>query len=538
MNRFVPAPKVCPPKRPLSSFALKKPGAPIQRRLTVKGIDLSVALKHNISKGILTLDLESTDGVEAGKALLQLFEQEGIDITNCHTVNINVKGPVDLQFITMYLSAPPGVVVRDGKAQPLFFKRFGANVEPPNRQVNIILHNNAAADQIYSLITNSIEGACGTMQDIPSPLFQANVKFHVPKGNRSLLIARARSAARLLEKILPEKYHAELGNNLTKIEAYLSARVVKNRSLRPSRAQSRTTDRGIDKVPQLHLEKLGEGYVVAATSDESFHVSLKGKQVVVVDAGNPSSARYIMELAEKNEASGIQVFLTHFHRDHVNGLPKLLQAAEKAKAKVVIHIPEGTLFQSMGFFGTHLPALRKLAYSENVRLKVLPPAETAKVNSDTTVSMVEPHPSIKHFIYSAGYIEVDTKGKTARAYTGDINPGPFNPRSFKPYTAEEVRDGLYAYFSNFISRAKAKGAKKIDLFVDYGHFPPDQQANIRSFFNRDLGIELAPHFEHIKDNHGYTLEVAGLIKPEPASSHRLRSSFVKPVPISIRQQSA
>ncbi|PIS31405.1 hypothetical protein COT42_01160 [Candidatus Saganbacteria bacterium CG08_land_8_20_14_0_20_45_16] len=126
---------------------LRKPVTPrVPSRHSCLTLRHEEVLNHDISDGVFRLDVITRDGVAAGKALLQLIQI--VEITTCYEAVVNIEGPVDLQFLTMYLAALPGAD---------FPKRFGSSSRVAERKLTINLIGGSSAE-IFNLITNTQNG--------------------------------------------------------------------------------------------------------------------------------------------------------------------------------------------------------------------------------------------------------------------------------------------------------------------------------------------------------------------------------------------
>jgi len=460
-------------------------------------------LGYEISNGRLTLDVRTPDGIAAGKSFMQLMNS--VDITGCSEAEVNLEMPSDLQFLIMYLAAPPGKE---------FMARFGSHESVSSRRVTVNLPN-GAADALFNLITNTTNNKCALLQDIPS--FKAEVVFRVPEEEIPALRQKARNAVTGLRKALPSQYHEQLTEKLAEIEAYIDQNVVAlpeeltgRNSLRPGPANlRRTRELSREQISRL----LDSGTTLATESDETTHISLEGNTMVLVDAGNPATATYVNALAEAARPREVKIFLTHFHADHTNGLAETLSTLRSRGINVELIIPEETLFQAMGYFTSNIKVLNTINSSARINIRTMAPGQELAINTSSSMHVMAPPASIGHYITSRGYVQINQEGQ-ARCYSGDINPGPFNPATGKAYTDQEVQEGLRSYFFGLVRRAERQGAREVDLFIDYGHFPPPLQEYITGVLEQDLsnycrvnrmGFNL--HRNHQKNNTGYILRV-------------------------------
>lgn len=492
--------------------------AHFQVALGPNAISIDQHIESNISNGELTLKLKSADGVAIGKAFMQLMSK--IDITKCHAVTLNVNSAADLQFVTMYLAAPPGKE---------FTKRFGSDLpEGMGRKLIINLQNQKASNQIFNLITNTVNGKCGLLQDF-IPYFAADVEFKMPTGSKDNLMHQLSGSIDAMKANIKKsdltawdktKAFAELDGTKYEIEDYINSHVVFDRKLEDAHV-IKSLPR-VQNVSNREIEDIINGKTMHVRSDETTHISLEEDTIVLVDAGNPSTSRYVEKLARSSDADKLSIFLTHFHNDHTAGLKETLRVAKENGLKVDINIPQNIIFQSVGFFATNYPDLDFASFN------IIPMSETevALITDVAQVEMFSTPPSISHFITSKGFVQ--SNGESARCYSGDINPGAFDPQTQKPYRTGKLVEGLSSYFSELITSAARTGAKKVDVFVDRDHFlmnPPAWtfindffKGNVAFYQNKynvtdavvlaeDLGIKLNYHFDHEKNNVGYDIGV-------------------------------
>jgi len=356
---------------------------------------------------------------------------------------------------------------------------------------------------------------CALLQDLP--FFKAGVTFRVPQAEIPELKDRARETIANLKGVLGPNFHAQLEAQLAEIQTYIDNHVVPLPASETPDFSGRVSlndYRRTTVVDQELVARLRDPRAtLEAESDETTHLSLVGASLVLVDAGNPATAAYVDSLASRIRVSSAAIFLTHFHSDHSIALAATISTLVDRGIIVNLVIPEEAMFQAVGYFMSNPEVLGSIISSPLVNLHLITSASTFSINNASQMAVMAPPAAIGHFITSRGYVQTDRNGN-GRCYSGDINPGAFNPLTSKPYTEAEVKAGLREYFFALVKKAVTVEAREIDLFIDYGHFPPVLQEYISGELQRDLGAycrgqgaNFALHLDHQKNNEGYTLKV-------------------------------
>lgn len=463
-------------------------------------------------KQTLTITLRNHYGVIDGKHLLRkmLTEPEWGAVS---TLNIVVEDNTNPQFVGFYTVFPPGI------KNPI--KTFG---RPEKLNINYYFTGDTAP-QLLHLITCQTETGIGTFSEANKGVGTfASARVFVPEGQKEVLKERMTKTHENLLKagLHTEDYYARMMEYLETIQECASADL-------PQRTPSAEQRPAYPLAPLLsseNIESIRKGDIFHIPSDETTHLQLIGKTLVITDTGSQELPQYLKQLEPFFDR--VIIYQTHFHDDHCGYLKQSLGATQKP---IGVYIPDGAKGQFLGYTATHVDAFfdEEGKLNPNLRLHTLAesqPEETEDPN--IVISTLEAQGNIKHYIHSSGLIVTDRTNKKATFCTGDINPDmpAYFQSADKERFLQETQDNVIAYFQKAVDQALANGCQKIDIFYDQGHFeviPFSTKINkpllkkIIQEANKDKSIHIQLHEEHHKCPEGHLV------------AERRRSSTVGPL---------
>lgn len=456
--------------------------------LASKQLQTSVVLAEHLAftseaeKAQLTV--LSADGVALGKAMLQLFEQH--DLSKISELTITVDTAVDLQFLLMYLVAPPSN----------FHKRFVGG------HINIQLRSAGAVRNMASMLTTTDLGRAITL---PEVFGKTTVSWEIAGSKEALLRDLERSCHDAL-RLFPQKSSREpIIAAFKDVVDYLNEHKIVYLEQQPQRGSSKM--RAANIQPEL-FNALKAGEVVYASSDETLHLFISGTTLNIIDPGNLATPGYVREILKQKNIEHVNIMLTHMHTDHTAALLQVLKELNLAQVAYKVNIPEAALYQFSGFVAAHREELSLLNINRHIKLlqhkeSLLSGAGELQVFSKVTKNL-------RHFIPNASYGFIENKH--LRYFSGDINTPPppsaaASPEDKRRYK-RRIQYAFTTYFRNIFLTAKQQGVTSLELFTDFGHFSPQWQAYMRATIER-----MAQHYdlknyaiyeEHFKQTMGTT----------------------------------
>lgn len=449
-------------------------------------------------KQTLTITLRNHYGVIDGKHLLRKMQTEP-EWGAVSTLNIVVEANTNPQFVGFYTVFPPGI------KNPI--KTFG---RPEKLNINYYFTGDTAP-QLLHLITCQTE-AIGTFSEANKGVGTfASARVFVPEGQKEVLKERmTRTHQNLLKAGLhTEDYYPRMMEYLETIHECTSADL-------PHRTPSAEQKPAYPLAPLLsaqNIESIKRGDIFHIPSDETTHLQLIGRTLVITDTGSQELPRYLEQLDASFDR--VIIYQTHFHDDHCGYLKQSLSATRKP---ISIYIPDGAKGQFLGYVATHLEGFFDEAGNLNPQLQLhtlRADTPTPTEDPNIVISTQEAQGNIKHFIHSSGLNVTDRTKQTATFYTGDINPDmpAYSQSPDKEKFLQETQDNVIAYFQKAVDQALANGCQKIDIFYDQGHFdiPPINQTinkkaltKIIQTINKGKGITIQLHEEHHKCSEGHS----------------------------------
>lgn len=456
------------------------------------------------------------NGIDVANDLIKAMRN--VDVTRVSSITVKVAVPMSLQFLSMYLVAPPGAD---------FGRRMGGNLEKGTNKVIVFHLSGEAAQQLADLACNSSPFSVATLPEILGFLIRYEThgsempidEVHTFQGMRPTLQESIDDTCDLLSTVQPGfrddwvEHHGALGEYFENSVQY---------DLRAEDFQGMPVPIGpvleADlKIPKEHVRGvMEEDKTLHVQTDQTTHMfMLEDNGVaspVLVDCGNPASADYIKELLMHTNASRVIINLTHLHSDHAGkNLVKTIKAITDTGRQVILNGARTATRQWFGFISSNIEELLPLLEEGKIKLNFLDvDGKFIELTTSSQIALLSSPAAIGHYIVSIGYVIKDNSIGKVRIFSGDINPGVFNPATKGPYTPEEVKSSLVAYFDSLIAKAlegRAKGPKQIDFFFDYGHFP----ANVyEEFFRKYIsektselrrdGITINFYQDHIKSS--------------------------------------
>jgi len=209
-------------------------------------------------------------------------------------------------------------------------------------------------------------------------------------------------------------------------------------------------------------------------SDETTHIWLSSdsKTLFLVDAG---SQPLVNGLNSYNDVKQINIFITHFHYDHIQALAGLISKSyeEKDKRTVTVYIQVGVAFEFAGWLLENYASL--YANEWKFKLEIIPDQDVHKLSDTISFQAIQhnqfPIKTAKHFITSTTWL-IFEKTRCAKIFTGDINtPGPL--------TLPSAKETITNYFTQLYGTIDISKSDKqcAHLFWDFGHFSVDGDKN-------------------------------------------------------------
>lgn len=457
---------------------------------------------------------KDNNGIDVASDLIRAMRN--VDLTRVSSVTVKVVNSMNLQFITMYLAAPPGAD---------FPLRVGANLEKGATKVMVLHLSGEAAKQLADLACNSSPFSVATLPELFGFIIRYETgggempedEVHTFRGMRPTLQQNIDDTCAFLRFVQPDleddwvEHHGALGEYFTnKVQYDLTAEDFQGMPV----AAAPVSEEEL-KIPKEHVRGvIEEGKTLHVRTDQTTHIfMLDDKGVtspVLVDCGNPATADYIKELLMYTNASRVLINLTHLHADHAGkNLVKTIKAVTDTGRQVILNGARTETRQWFGFISSNIEELLPLMKEGKVGINFMNvDGRFVGLTSSSRIAVMGTSAAISHYIVSVGYVIRDDSSGKVRIFSGDINPGVFNPATKAPYTPEEVTSSLVSYFNGLIAKAleeNPRAVKHIDLFFDYGHFPGNvYEEFFRKYISEktkelsDRGIAINFYQDHVK----------------------------------------
>ncbi|MFH1428810.1 MAG: hypothetical protein ABIH39_03600 [Candidatus Margulisiibacteriota bacterium] len=488
-------------------------------------IDPDQCLKMIVKDDTLYINVLRTvpNGFTLGKAFGLLLETKingkyEYDITKCSKVILNITKPVDLQFILFYLAWPPDIAER----------RFGKCIAPEDRNINIKLNSAEAVNQLFNAFGSALDNQFTLLQEA-IPFLGSNLHFIAPKTHihavksaniKQSMRQRAKETVKILQNILPYKYYQVLdevitGHNKSNILTFLDS--ISFDIEEQTGVSGITVDSPSSIVHPISgfVSVLRGEAVIHMETDGTFLLAVDNNTIRICDAGHDVVVDLIDKITKKSNANSIEFYISHFHYDHTHAFAQSIKKAIDLGLQVSINIPEVVLkHQAVSYFATNKELLDFLApdgknLRKGVSINILPEPED-DINNTSPVKMIKMPDALGHFVTSRGYYY--KLNDTLIFSTGDMNPNIFNnPKTESQYTEEEVKAGIRECYDNAVKLTKFLNMKKLKLFIDYGHFPPNYKKYMREYWtdlcSRNTDLEMYSLCDHLKDYSNYTFRI-------------------------------
>jgi hypothetical protein len=426
------------------------------------------------------------NGIEISYELLEAIEK--IDVTQKKKATVNITSNTNLQFISMYLVAPPG---------EHFLKRFGHNLaENEKPEIHFKLSPEAAvalmdatssSDKYFMLLPEilykqGVEMAIELKADTKPSGFPKE-QVHTTEDSYNLLKALNENTKNALSLILNkynkkwEEYNIGFANWL---ENFTASDLTPNDLSFIYQAKSNTNFKKNVPIKEINsfVEGLSNKQTFHVTSDQTTHMFIAGNDLILVDSGFPYTAEIINKvLKETPHINNVIINITHFHADHAGlELVRAINAAASNQKKVQLNVAEESSQQLYGWLGSNqqeiLPLLERAPRLQIALKNNYDSLE--KINDETFFILVQQPKSIEHFIPTNGLIITTKKQNKTRIFSADFNEGVFNPKTKAKYSKTEVMIGITEYLDDLFDKAieNTKPGGTVEFYIDIGHFLP------------------------------------------------------------------
>lgn len=427
-------------------------------------------------------------GTYLGKGVLSMLPQ--LQLSQYHNPMIlEIDTNESPQFLIFYLAFPPGNML----------------INP--FQVNWIYNftNNANIYQIFSLLTTASTNTNG----------ETIIKFF---NNMNKVILPFAGIQALRTRIAHTKSYFQaktlLLTNLDALDNYITSNnqvFTETREHVNFEVNDQVPLYSAPSIPQITLQS---DTILYAWTDETTHLWLNTARnsLFIVDAGSQILTAGIANILRMNEITTINIFLTHFHLDHVQGLAGLIWTAYAANRVIKIYVHEYNALELSGYLAENLHFL--LTTDNKIKVEVhllhdgitnidgvgVQPIHSHKFNIPSSGDAK----TIRHFITCTSYVFFEP-GKCVKVFTGDINPNPPANGNSNNWAS------INLYFQNIFGAIDVQ-KNCAHVFWDYGHFLGGTVFEYKnelqnSQYNSKNGqrMNIAFYYEHNKNPAGFNL---------------------------------
>lgn len=219
-----------------------------------------------------------------------------------------------------------------------------------------------------------------------------------------------------------------------------------------------------------------------------------------MDAGSQPLVNGVFGYIQNNpEIKNMNIFITHFHLDHVQALAGLIK--NSMELQITIYLHRDMAMQFAGWLLENLSHILKTNFTV-ILLDHLTTTKIDGINVSAKPLLYDTFKfnHLKHYIKCTSWVFSEA-GRCAKLFTGDFNP-PNYPNQLSP---DDLHKAIKLYFEQMFTRIYDR-SKCANVFLDYGHFSTfisqDGFNAILKLVNTK-GFHVAWYLEHNKMTTGY-----------------------------------